>query len=478
MRSGVIVRGVHRLHRWGGTALCLLMASWFASGAVMTFTAYPAYTQAERLAHLAPLSAASVELPPALERRLAEAGLQAGGRARLVQLEGEPRWLVQDAASYRAWRARAPFEEVGLLDVRRARAQLTRAHGPCRGEVERVERPDQWTVGRTHPGSFPLLRVACEDASGLELHVSLRSGEIVQDSTRRERLLAWLGPIPHWLYPAALRRNPGTWRSGVLWLSGLGLALTLTGMIAGVHAAVRSRGRRVQRQAYLRWHQRLGLGFGVFASSWVLSGALSLEPFDWASSGADPARALREVRFPERLAPQLTAALAHCREQLGPVHELELVALGRPYALCVDARSATRIVDLTDPALAARPGIPDAWLAALAPTARLTLTREPDAYYYPTHDRPVATPYARLALPDAAHTVLYVDPARGEVLRVYDARRRLERWLFSGLHSWDFPWLYEQRTLWRTLVLGAMASGFALSVLGAAIVVRRKRRRR
>jgi hypothetical protein len=477
MRSGVITRVLHRLHRWTGTFMAALMAMWFASGAVMTFAVYPEYTDAERLAHGAPLVAASASVPPELVRWLEHDGLAAGGRARLSMQEGEPRWTLQ-GDTYLALRAQPPWE-VPALDAGRARDEAERAYGACRGDSERIAEADQWTVGRTHPQSYPLLRFACEDASGQELYVSSRSGEIVQQSTRMERMLAWLGPIPHWIYPAALRRERALWRTSVLWLSGLGLVVTLSGMLAGMHAAMRGR-REVQRQVYLRWHQRLGLGFGVLASCWVFSGALSLEPFHWSSADTDPARALYHARVGKDLATQLAGALDHCRSELQDVRELELVALGRLYALCSDAAGYTRVVDLADPSLTPLRRIDNQRLSALAQdqNGALTLAHAPDDYYYPTHRRSIALPYARITLPDAAQTALYIDPARGQLVAQLDARTRLERWLYHGLHSWDFPALYGQRTLWRTLLIAAMSVGTALAVLGALMILRRQRLRK
>ena len=227
----------------------------------------------------------------------------------------------------------------------------------------------------------------------------------------------------------------------------------------------------------MRWHQRLGLGFGALASTWLFSGALSLEPFDWASSDVDPARPLYDIQASAALEQQLTRALAHCRSQLQGVRELELLALGHLYALCSDARAQTRLVDLEDPALAAHARIPHAQLAALALRLRaeLTVHDAPDAYYYPTQRRPIALPYARLSLHDEADSALYIDPARARVVAQLDTRKRLERWLFHGLHSWDFPVLYRWRALWQGVLLAAMALGLTLALLGGLIVVRRQR---
>jgi hypothetical protein len=498
MRRGVITGllvQLHRLHRWSGTAMALLMALWFASGAVMTFASYPAYTDAERLARALPLraslpplepsdaaalSAAGETVPPGLIEWLRAGGLT-GGTARLMMLEGEPRWLLQGAERYEALRTEAPWQ-LSPLDPERVRAEAKRTHGACLGESSTVYEADQWTVGRSHPGSYPLQHIACNDASGLELYVSTRSGEIVQQSTRSERVLAWLGPIPHWIYPAVLRRERAVWRDVVLWLSGIGWLVTVSGMLAGAHAALHAR-RSSQRQVFLRWHQRLGLAFGLFASSWIFSGALSLEPFHWATSAHDgeQARAWSVVAPSARLPQQLAAALAHCQQALPDLRELELVALGKLYAVCSDASARTRIVDLEDPLLTVQERIPSMQLqqlvAAISPAAQVILRNEPDDYYYPTHRQPIARPYARIALHDSVDTVLYVDPARGQLVQQMDERKRLERWLYHGLHSWDFPALYTHPVLWRAVVISAMAIGSALATLGALIVVRRWRRR-
>jgi len=123
-------------------------------------------------------------------------------------------------------------------------------------------------------------------------------------------------------------------------------------------------------------------------------------------------------------------------------------------------------------------------LAALAarlagPSLRhsLAIANVFDAYHYPTHGSPdAALPYARIALQDEEQTTYYVDPARARLLAMHTTRTRLARWLFQGLHCIDLPPLYEQRVLWRTLMIGAMALGGALSGLGLLMTWRRWRR--
>jgi hypothetical protein len=40
----------------------------------------------------------------------------------------------------------------------------------------------------------------------------------------------------------------------------------------------------------------------------------------------------------------------------------------------------------------------------------------------------------------------------------------MSRWLYHGLHSLDFPWLYDHRPLWDIVVISFMLGGTALCV--------------
>jgi hypothetical protein len=198
---------------------------------------------------------------------------------------------------------------------------------------------------------------------------------------------------------------------------------------------------RASANPLLRWHQRIGLGFGLFASGWLFSGALSLTPFDW--SGPEPsavvlARVHAGITDRASLAAlPLTAALAHCSAGLS-VRELELAAFGGTLvAVCSDVDAQTRIVDLRDPALTARRRLPidrlrAAWREEPSEIA-FALCAAPDDYYYQTYaDPPIALPFLRVQLRDREQTAFYVDPARATLLAHFTRRKRVERWLYSN----------------------------------------------
>jgi hypothetical protein len=70
-------------------------------------------------------------------------------------------------------------------------------------------------------------------------------------------------------------------------------------------------------------------------------------------------------------------------------------------------------------------------------------------------------------------TWVHVDAQSGQILQVVDRSRRLYRWLFAGLHDFDFPVLYGHEWLRQTLALLWLSIGFLLSVTGVVIGVKR-----
>jgi len=73
----------------------------------------------------------------------------------------------------------------------------------------------------------------------------------------------------------------------------------------------------------------------------------------------------------------------------------------------------------------------------------------------------------RLALArlnDEAATRHYISPKTGRVVGQYSSRGWMNRWLYHGLHSLDFPWLYNYRPLWDVVVLTFMVGGTLLCV--------------
>ena len=73
---------------------------------------------------------------------------------------------------------------------------------------------------------------------------------------------------------------------------------------------------------------------------------------------------------------------------------------------------------------------------------------------------------------DAVRTRYYINPKTARVVDSYSQEGWVSRWLYHGLHSLDFPWLYKYRPLWDIVVITLMLGGTALCVTSLVLTWR------
>jgi hypothetical protein len=98
-----------------------------------------------------------------------------------------------------------------------------------------------------------------------------------------------------------------------------------------------------------------------------------------------------------------------------------------------------------------------------------------DAYYYDRSGR-LSLPVLRARYADRQRTWLYFDPRHGVIARKEERLTRLNRWLYHGFHSLDFPFLYYRRPLWDVVVIALSIGGIVLSATTLSASCRRVRR--
>jgi hypothetical protein len=84
--------------------------------------------------------------------------------------------------------------------------------------------------------------------------------------------------------------------------------------------------------------------------------------------------------------------------------------------------------------------------------------------YYQDRDRRRPLPVILALTGDAEATRYYIDPKTASVVGTYSNRNWVNRWLYHGLHSLNFPFLYNHRPLWDIVVITFMVGGTALSM--------------
>jgi hypothetical protein len=91
-----------------------------------------------------------------------------------------------------------------------------------------------------------------------------------------------------------------------------------------------------------------------------------------------------------------------------------------------------------------------------------------DAYYYDrARRRPL--PVMRVKFPDQAATWLYLDASDGSLVQRETSKSRRVRWLYHGLHSLDFPGLYEAGWAWYAVIVTLCAGGLLLSLTSVIV---------
>jgi hypothetical protein len=467
------------IHRWLGVSCCALFATWFASGIVLMYFEYPLIHPEDRLARAAELDASRILLSP--EQAFARLdAVETPDHVRITMLDGRPTYRFGFGGSQVIVYADTgePLGAVSREMGMRIAAAWTgqRADDARTSEANEV---DQWTV---YPGIWrgePLWKYVWPD--GEQMYVSEETGEVVQHTTRGSRMGAYFGAVPHWLYFTPLRRNNPTWREAVIGLSGLGVLTTIFGLVVGVWLYSPSKARSIPYEGQKRWHMFLGLIFGLFAFTWVLSGMLSISPFDWDGDGASdgPAKALHSGQWsaaaftgqhPHEALAKVSGALK--------VKELELaIAMGEPVYIAIEAPGRSRVIPIQGAASEEfDAGRITRAMAETGPGA-LAASRRMDAYdrYYLDrhHRKPLPVLFVQFDDPD--RSVYYVDLKTAEVVESYDARTRVSRWLYHGLHSMDLPWLYGYRPAWDLVMLTLLMGGAALSITSVIIGWRRLR---
>jgi len=234
-------RWLYWVHRWVGVGACLFFAMWFLSGLVMMYVPYPAYTQDERLAHLAAIEWSKVNVAPSAA--LAAAGAKSYPQELRLEMAGlDPVWRI-NADGKRSVISAVDGAQAGGVAEWRAH-QIGQAYDPVlRPTLIRLLERDQWTVAQGYNRARPMYLYDLHDGKGGRLYVSKTLGEVVLQTTGGERFWNWLGSVPHWLYPTVVRMFPEAWRQVVMWFSGVAAISAFTGLWVGV-LRMRIRNRR------------------------------------------------------------------------------------------------------------------------------------------------------------------------------------------------------------------------------------------
>jgi hypothetical protein len=463
------------IHRWLGVGFCLLFAMWFASGIVMHFVPFPSLTETVRFAGLSPIDPSRIQHGP--DEAVEASHLGDARRVRLIQRPDGPVYVVSGASRPVAIHA-ADLSSAGVVSDQTA-LDIARTHARQRGldvahaELAGVSDYDQWSVPNGFDEHRPLYRVALNDADGTELYVSSVTGEVVLGTTRFERVWNYAGSVIHWIYPTILRSNWLAWDISVWTLSLIALIAAVTGVVLGIiKLRISHDGVRSPFRGWHAWHHIFGLVAATFLVTWIFSGWLSMDHGLLFSRG--------------RLSDAEAAALAHTPDwaslhgnQLAvssPIKEVEWFTLGDRFY----RRERTGMASQSLAAIGSGNSQTRTYLTAeeaedvvrrLAPNCGFPFVVGGNDDY-PITSSVLDAPVYRSICGDVW---FQIDGATGAVLERLDGSRRAYRWVYTALHTLDFPVLMAHPLLRTNLIVVLCAIGFLFSVTGVVIGWRRLR---
>ena len=297
----------------------------------------------------------------------------------------------------------------------------------------------------------------------------------------------------------------------MVWTSTLACVLAGIGMVIGF---IKLRWTRpfkwstaIPYAGWMRWHYITGMVFGVTTLTFAFSGLLSMEPYEWTNAeglalerdvftgGAldfaafpkvEPAvwshvtegRGIKEVAF-TRI--QDAAYYVVRPTPAADVEAKRRERLHQPYDVTGRAEQDRLLVAADTMDVRHEPFSEESLVARLktampdVPIVEQQMLTAYDDYYY-SRGNVTPLPVLRVKFGDPMQTWLYVDPAMSQPLALVHRLNRVERWLFNGLHSLDFSFLYNSRPLWDIVMLVLLGGGLVSSFLGLYLGIGRMRR--
>jgi uncharacterized iron-regulated membrane protein len=457
------MRALILLHRWLGVSFSLLFAMWFSTGIVMHFVPFPALTEAERVDGLAPIEPS--QLPYDLAAAVNASGIKDATRVRLFRRSDGPVYVVAGRLGISAVRA----DDLTNAAVKSAPLALMIAEATSRQRGQSASRVtladladyDQWTVPNGFDRHRPLYRIALNDDAGTEIYVSSVTGEVVLETTRRERVWNYVGSVTHWIYPTILRRSHGAWDTTVWSLSLVALIAAISGSVLGI-LRVRIAHRRIisPYSGWQKWHHVLGLACMSFVLTWIFSGWLSMDHgrlFSTDKLSTAETAAIADTPAWERLPANGAGPIS------GHAKEVEWFVFNRKFyrrdRTSLDAQLLVSLDSGIDGFSPRREFLDSREISAFV--ERLASGCSPPVIVRADDNYAIGAPMPKAPVYRSVCDSLWfhIDGASGAILERLDPSRRAYRWFYSALHTMDFPILSARPTLRGALIVTLCGSG-------------------
>jgi len=469
-----------QIHNVSGTFLSLMFVIWFLSGFVLIYSGFPHASREERFKNLSCFTGEEFDSIQAPLSSFA-------GRVELEKMNSRPVYRV-----YTGRKSQQVYDAVRLtlidsISQKEAIAIAEKFSGTKLVSAEKLWKPDQWTPWSYYHPLLPLYKCYLNDKKHTCLYVSAKTGTIVQETTRESRWAARLGAIPHWIYFKSLRLQTGLWLQVVAWISFFGILVSISGLTAGF---IRLRKRKKSskwtefspyKKFWYKWHHITGFLFGFFVFTFVLSGFFSVADIPKClvpvHTKASAKKVWNQKTDVKQHATRSLSDLWNAIESKKPIRKVVWKTVMNQACFWVyrDHYELPDVYTLGAEGIFRKKEYAEAeietWSKKAFPKTDFNLVQlhEYNAYYQKSGMWSRPLPVWQLNLHDADHTCMYIHPQTGELIKSYNNNGRWHRWLYRGLHTFDFPFLKQHEWLRKLLLLFLSLGGTVVSVSGLVL---------
>ncbi|MPQ46189.1 hypothetical protein GCQ56_04120 [Marinifilum sp. N1E240] len=467
-----------QIHNFTGTLLSLMFLIWFLSGFVLIYAGFPHAPQEkifDKLEVFSQRDLAAIQLPPS----------DFTGIVTLEKMNGEPVYRCSKGRGSQKVYSALSLEEIPEISKQQAIRLTEKFSGSQVQKVEKREQLDQWMPWSYYRPLLPFYLCYVDNEEASRLYVSAKSGSIVQETDRASRWAARLGAIPHWIYFKSLRLKTGLWLDVVAWISGIGVLVSITGLIAGILRLRRRREKETlseltpYKKFWYKWHHITGFVFGVFVFTFILSGLVSVSDIpQWMAPvhSESSARSMWRQELQLREFPQQMNLADILKSEQDIRKVLWKTVMNKP-CLWVYGNdfNVPHVYQLSANRFQLKATYTEVDLKkyldqiSSKQQKQISLLQEYDAYYQHSKKRNHPLPVWKIDFKDEDHTSLYIHPSTGDILSAYNTNTRWRRWLYSGLHTFDFPFLAKHEWLRKFILIFLSLGGTFVSVSGVVL---------
>ena len=433
-----------KIHKITGLSIAVFFSMWFVTGIVLVYHPYPKVAEKLMFKKKETLPSSLPELSSVLSKMDGEFKSLS-----LKQFQGQTLFSVDEAPDI-------TFDVVEKVAKHWIDAPIER--------VDTLRQREQWVLFTKYDKELPIYKFYFDDAQKHELFISGRTAEVLQMTTSRQRLWAWLGAIPHKFYIPCIRRDVDVWQNMVAIVSGICLIASLTGWLLGIllwikHYQKKHVWQNPYKKRWYRWHFSFGLVFGIFLIGWALSGIFAMQRVPQWMVPMEGDYSFKTSRLWGRgLLPIEAYQLDYrkLKEAYPDLKEVEWlrfadiptyrVITGQEEFL-VDA-STDEIKNLQIPEETIVKGLKK--LHGNEVEMKVSLLTEFDNYYL-SRRVDLELPVYKIEVADANGSLYYVNPSTGYV-RYLNNNKIVRKWLFNGIHYLDIDWLVARPWLWYTCI--------------------------